>query len=88
MRSVICRQCPKKVSAATFSADGEHAIFSDKFGDVYVAATASPEQVTQLFHSDGGMVLEDIFAQINKSELPVYRHHSCSWATFAASSPG
>ena len=34
------------MSAATFSGDGEHAIFADKFGDVYVAATAAPEQVT------------------------------------------
>ena len=40
-----CRKCPKKVSAATFTSDGEHAIFADKFGDVYVAATAAPEQV-------------------------------------------
>jgi len=43
---MLCRKCPKKVSAATFSCDGEHAIFADKFGDVYVAATATPEQVT------------------------------------------
>ena len=42
---MLCRKCPKKVSAATFSCDGEHAIFADKFGDVYVAATATPEQV-------------------------------------------
>ena len=43
--AAICRKCPKKVSAATFSHDGEHAIFADKFGDVYVAVTAAPEQV-------------------------------------------
>ena len=40
------RKSPKKVSAATFTCSGEHAIFADKFGDVYVAATAAPEQVT------------------------------------------
>ena len=44
-RDFTCRKCPKKVSAATFSCNGEHAIFADKFGDVYVAATAAPEQV-------------------------------------------
>ena len=42
----MCRKCPKKVSAATFTCSGEHAIFADKFGDVYVAATSAPEQVT------------------------------------------
>lgn len=42
----MCRKCPKKVSAATFTCSGGHAVFADKFGDVYVAATAVPEQVT------------------------------------------
>ena len=38
----LCRQVPKRISAAAFSADGEHAIFADKFGDVHVARTAAP----------------------------------------------
>ncbi len=45
MHHMMRRKCPKKVSAATFTHDGEHALFADKFGDVYVAATAFPEQV-------------------------------------------
>ena len=32
---------PKKISAASFSADGSYAFFADKFGDVHVAATAA-----------------------------------------------
>ncbi len=34
------RSVPKKISAATLTADGSYAIFADKFGDVHVAATA------------------------------------------------
>lgn len=34
------RSVPKKISAATFTADGSYAIFADKFGDVHAAATA------------------------------------------------
>ena len=33
------RTVPKKISAATFTADGSYAIFADKFGDVHAAAT-------------------------------------------------
>ena len=36
---VCVRQVPKRICAAAFSADGEHAIFADKFGDVHVATT-------------------------------------------------
>ena len=48
MHYMVCRKCPKKVSAATFTQDGKHALFADKFGDVYVATTAFPEQVSCL----------------------------------------
>lgn len=33
------RALPKKISAAAFAADGRHAFFADKFGDVHAAAT-------------------------------------------------
>ncbi len=38
----IARVAPKKISAATFTADSKHVIMADKFGDVYV--TIIPEQ--------------------------------------------
>lgn len=39
-----CSAAPKKLCAATFSADGAYAIAADKFGDVLVASTRPGEQ--------------------------------------------
>ena len=42
VRCVRRARLPKKLCAACFADDGEHALFANKFGDVHALATTTP----------------------------------------------